>query len=110
MFILINFLGHFCEKATVDPLTDSPCPIGTYMPYGTTATGDVNGVPAGRESDCLQCPGGSKCVDPGTVTPEPCDTGTFSKPGNSECETCWAGYVCCSYKTHLSCDFNFPYF
>ena len=83
--------GHFCEKATVDPVTDSPCPIGTYMPYGYDSTQDKTvGTPAGRESDCIPCPGGSKCL-PATVEPDPCPLGTYTKPGNSECATCLAG-------------------
>lgn len=68
------------------------CPLGTYMPYGASLTDSSNivGIPAGRKSDCLACPGGSLC-EKGVTTTTGCGVGLYSDPGNSECETCLAG-------------------
>ena len=55
--------------------------------------GNLIGETAKYQSDCLDCPGGSWCGS-ATFDPSDCGTGMYSKPGQSVCVTCEAGYYC----------------
>ena len=62
------------------------------MPYGADKSGKVEGVPAGKESNCISCPGGSICLS-GTVKPEGCPLGFYSKPESFSCQLCMPGFI-----------------
>ncbi|WAR09797.1 hypothetical protein MAR_034873 [Mya arenaria] len=61
--------GHYCEFAVS---ATTQCREGTYMPYGD---------PAKRQFECIDCPGGSFCLN-GTIDPAPCGTGNYSPVGH----------------------------
>lgn len=83
--------AHFCEFRTTVP---EECHPGTYMPFGTDGSGAMIGsYSAGRQFDCLECPGGFYCGS-GTVNPNACGVGMYSKPGQSVCVTCQIGHYC----------------
>lgn len=55
------------------------------MPNGADASGVLKGQPAGVQDDCIECPGGSYCLN-ATITPQPCGVGFYTKPGQSVCQ------------------------
>lgn len=84
-------LGHFCEKATVQPYE---CPIGTYMDEGfNTTSSTVVGTAAGYQDDCKTCPAGYYCLN-ATIIPKKCGLGVFTKPGQSVCQVKYFPIFC----------------
>lgn len=76
-------MGHFCEKATVQPYE---CPIGTFMSQGyDTKSSTLIGTPAGNAGDCVTCPAGLYCLN-ATVTPKNCGVGFYTSAGQSMCQ------------------------
>lgn len=58
------------------------------------------GVPAQRQFDCLDCPGGFWCAK-GTIDPSSCGMGFYSEPGKVDCKTCIIGSVLKSYSMKI---------
>ena len=50
------------------------------------------GEPAKRQFGCFPCPGGHICLN-GTITPQSCGTGEYTKNGQYECKECKIGWV-----------------
>ena len=48
------------------------------------------GEPAKRQFGCFPCPGGHICLN-GTITPQSCGTGEYTKDGQYECKECKIG-------------------
>ena len=82
-------LGHFCFNQTMKqcaPGTSAssrgmvscvPCSPGYFAPSPGTA-------------DCSECPAGHSCAK-GSVTPAPCNPGTYATAGLVQCISCSAG-------------------
>ena len=87
-----------CEAKTYAPsgsLVCSQCPAGSHCPSAQLSTHVpcCNGTYADSEGQdtCSQCPEGFKCLNP-AVSPVPCENGTFSLTGSTQCTICPAGY------------------
>ena len=109
--------GSYCPEST-EYANQYPCAAGTYLDYtGGMAAGECkpcgpgNYCPLGSAAQvpcdkgyynnftnfatqCLICPAGSYCPQPGTTTPQKCVAGKYSALGSTKCTYCEVGYYC----------------